>query len=249
MHSRYPRMERDAMRTAGWPDLTAAMRLLVLVIAGFAFILAAGPATAAGLFDKSSIELGNLNEGRTYHFPVELRNISGRTLSVERVIPSCGCTEVSYPKGTVSPGGVFKLEVTIDTTGKIGRVVKGLDIYTPGADEPFELVLTAKVSHPEGSPVDAGVIFRGTCAACHVGEGVEKKTGAELYNAVCYMCHKEADTFAPMDESLLLKRISQGKPGTSMPGFLRAHGGPLDARQVDSLAEYILKERSSSKPE
>jgi mono/diheme cytochrome c family protein len=220
------------------------IRFVALMLISMSFILVAGPAPAEELFDKSSADMGSLTEGRTYRFPLELQNMSGQTLSVERVITSCGCTEVSYQAEPVPAGGVLRLEVTTDTTAKIGRIVKVLDIYTSVADEPFEFVLTAEVTHPEGAPLDAGVIFRGSCAACHVGEGIEKRSGAELYNAVCYMCHKEADTFASLEETLLVQRISEGKPGTSMPGFLRAHGGPLEARQVESLVGYVQKENS-----
>jgi len=191
------------------------------------------------LFDRQRVDAGTFEEGRTYTFPVGLTNISGDVLSILKVISSCGCTEVGFSPEPVPPGSVLTLQVTTDTTGKKGSVVKVLEIYTSASDEPFELVLNSEVTHPEGVPLDAGVIFRGSCAGCHVGKDVASKQGRELYDAICYMCHKEPDTFAPAGHERLAAAIANGVPGTSMPGYSGSAGGPLEARQVESLAEYI----------
>jgi mono/diheme cytochrome c family protein len=35
--------------------------------------------------------------------------------------------------------------------------------------------------------------------------------------------------------------ITNGKPGTLMPAFTSAQGGPLDDAQVDSLVDYLTQ--------
>ena len=37
------------------------------------------------------------------------------------------------------------------------------------------------------------------------------------------------------------KWIMEGKPGTMMPAFAQAHGGPLTQEQVDSLTVYCYQ--------
>ena len=41
--------------------------------------------------------------------------------------------------------------------------------------------------------------------------------------------------------------IVNGKPGTLMPAFAQAHGGPLSDAQVASLVEYLVKDFPGSK--
>lgn len=102
---------------------------------------------------------------------------------------------------------------------------------------------------------DRQAIFKGDCASCHVEKGVGK-FGKELYVADCAICHepelqhnghraamvpdlKVAKT--PRDLAFWQKWISEGKVGTLMPAFAKAHGGPLTQEQIDSLAVYCYE--------
>jgi cytochrome c2 len=225
----------------GKPERHTAYLLAALTIgAACLFILfLAGLLHAEAIFDHGSHDLGELEEGRSYTFDIELTNISGIEVRITDVSVSCGCTEATAHSDAVPAGGTVPLTVTIDTSGKKGSVVKVIEVGTDRFDEPHELVLRARVTHPEGVPPDASVIFRGSCATCHVGENIKQRHGSELYNAVCYMCHKGADGFRAVTGSQLADSISNGVPGTSMPGFLHSQGGPLSSEQVDSLARLI----------
>ena len=46
---------------------------------------------------------------------------------------------------------------------------------------------------------------------------------------------------SPRDLAFWQKRIAEGKPGTLMPAFAAAHGGPLTQEQADSLAVYLYQ--------
>jgi mono/diheme cytochrome c family protein len=97
---------------------------------------------------------------------------------------------------------------------------------------------------------DRQAVFKGECAKCHVDKGVAKM-GAELYAADCGICH-DAEHRAAMVPDLKVPRsardlafwqkwIMEGKPGTLMPAFAQAHGGPLTQEQVDSLTVYLYQ--------
>ena len=97
---------------------------------------------------------------------------------------------------------------------------------------------------------DRQAIFKGDCASCHVQKGVGK-FGQELYAASCGICH-DAEHRAAMVPDLKVPRserdlafwqkwIMEGKPGTLMPAFAQAHGGPLTQEQVDSLTVYLFQ--------
>jgi mono/diheme cytochrome c family protein len=97
---------------------------------------------------------------------------------------------------------------------------------------------------------DRQAIFKGDCVKCHVDKGVGKM-GAELYAADCGICHDAEHRAAmvpdlkvprsPRDLAFWQKWIMEGKPGTMMPAFAQAHGGPLTQEQIDSLTLYLYQ--------
>jgi len=100
---------------------------------------------------------------------------------------------------------------------------------------------------------DRQAVFKGDCARCHAQPG-GGKAGAELYEAVCGICH-DADFRAAMVPDLsrspatrqpgpLRELIVKGRPGTLMPGFGARSGGPLTEGQIDSLVQHLLKRQT-----
>lgn len=104
---------------------------------------------------------------------------------------------------------------------------------------------------------DRQTIFKGDCRSCHVDKGIGK-LGKELYDADCGICH-DAVHRAAMVPDLKVPRserdlkfwetwIADGKPGTLMPAFGAAHGGPLTKEQIDSLAQYLYQNYPRTMP-
>ena len=87
-------------------------------------------------------------------------------------------------------------------------------------------------------------IFSTGCGTCHA-ERAKGKSGAELYDAVCAVCHRNGGISQALDAAFaakampvdLRKKISAGIK--RMPGFAAAHGGPLTAQQIDSLLAHF----------
>ena len=74
----------------------------------------------------------------------ELINEGGGNVSIKRVETSCGCTQVSYPKGTITAQKPFVVSATYDAR-QMGRFEKYIDIYTSGASLPFTLTIKGVV--------------------------------------------------------------------------------------------------------
>jgi mono/diheme cytochrome c family protein len=96
--------------------------------------------------------------------------------------------------------------------------------------------------------VDRQAVFKNDCATCHARPG-NGKYGKALYDAVCGVCH-EAEHRAtmvpdlhaiktPTNNSFWQTWIAHGKPGSLMPAFSTADGGPLNDTQIASLAAYL----------
>jgi mono/diheme cytochrome c family protein len=92
----------------------------------------------------------------------------------------------------------------------------------------------AQASGP-GDPAAGAAIFLQHCTPCHgtQGEGADTAVGkgpALRNNAFIASANLQA----------VIDTISNGRPGTLMPAWLIAQGGPLNGAQVQSAATYLL---------
>ena len=213
--------------------------ILLYILTASIFLTASTAHAEEHIFVPTEYDAGVLEEGTSVNMDIILRNITRRHLRIVSVETSCGCTEAAVMRGEIEPGGYGSVRLTMDTTGKIGRFAMSIEVLTDASDEPFILTVRGEVRHSGDGPVDAGVIFRGKCRRCHLGGNIESKRGEILYNAACYVCHKEASSLKGSSVETLLRAISGGVKGTSMPGFSKSEGGPLTEEQIDSLVEFL----------
>ena len=97
-----------------------------------------------------------------------------------------------------------------------------------------------------------GSYFEGKCANCHVEQGIGKY-GKALYDVDCAMCHGDDGKsvehltkplngqkyLSSIIDRELYKRIANGTENVMMLGFAKKNGGPLDAKQLNSLVKYL----------
>ena len=74
----------------------------------------------------------------------ELLNEGVGNVTIRNVETSCGCTQVSYPKGVISENKPFVISATYDAR-QMGRFEKYIDVYTSGASLPFTLTIKGVV--------------------------------------------------------------------------------------------------------
>lgn len=191
------------------------------------------------IFDKNEYDLGTLEEGRSLSFDIPLKNTTAAPLKIISLVPSCGCTKASIIKKRIDSGKTGIIKVTIDTTGKIGKVLKTIEVLTDASPNPFILKLSGIIKHSGDGAVNASAIFRGGCKSCHVGKNIKSKQGELLFNSVCFMCHKNYSTYKHLSKELLEKSISNGVTNTSMPGFAKINRGPLSSKQISSLIYFL----------
>jgi len=88
--------------------------------------------------------------------------------------------------------------------------------------------LTA-VPDVEGDPNNGAVLYDKNCAVCHGPEG-KGRVGANLSN----------DWSAIRPDLSLKSTISNGIPGSVMPGWSQAKGGPLAENEINDLVAFLL---------
>lgn len=191
-------------------------------------------------------------------FEFDVTNKSARLVTISEVHTSCGCTVAQLPstpwKIAAGSGGTMK--VTVDFSGKEGRVTKTVEITSSEGLQ--TLLVNVNIPPPDEKQRERNrrialanrqEVFRNECATCHAA-AIGKKTAGELFQAACTVCHISAHR-ASMVPDLLTARehrdaafwrkwITEGKEGSLMPAFAQSHGGPLTEAQIESLVAFAL---------
>jgi len=217
-------------------------------------------------WDGESKETNVIANAAVAGFVFNFTNVSSSPIIILNVRPSCGCTTAKLPPlpWTLAPGTNGQMIATVNLAGKSGTLYKSLTVYTDKGFKTLQLKITIlpfvmpKMSEADRAQnvkiaiADRQAVFKGDCATCHVQPG-EGKYGLALYEADCAICH-EGEHRATMVPNLhALKTptnvefwrtwIAHGKPGSLMPAFSTADGGPLSDIQITSLASVLADGR------
>ncbi len=201
----------------------------------------------------------------TADFVFGVTNVSDSEVIINSVRTSCGCTVAKLPSQPwiLAPHTNGEIKVSVNLAGKFGTIYKTITVISTNAPK----TLTVKVNLPQAqSPIapamvrsknqqlagaDRQAVFKNAdCAKCHAAP-TAAKMGAELYASACGICHEAAlrATMVPNLHALNHPTfyaywkhwIESGKPGTLMPAFANAQGGPLSGEQIESLAGFLAK--------
>lgn len=205
------------------------------------------------------------------HFTFNFTNVSSEKIVIISVHPSCGCTTAQLPTlpWIVEAGTNGQIGVTVNLAGKTGTVFKTVNIVTDKGNlnlsvrttilpPVVRLMTDADRAHAlAAAKVDRQAVFKGDCVTCHVNPGVGKY-GKALYDVSCGICHDGEhrasmvpDLHAiktPTNEDFWRTWIMHGKPGSLMPAFSTAEGGPLNDVQIASLAAFLNADIPSKVP-
>ncbi len=217
-------------------------------------------------FDAEAKTVDVTNGTEQAHFTFSVTNISSDVVIINYILGSCHCTVAQLPSQPwkLAPKEVGEFSATMDLAGSppgsskfktltvnADKGVKVLDVTTrilPDMSSPADRTNNVKMA-----TADRQAVFKGDCMQCHAETAKDSaghdKMGQELYTAVCGICHESPRraTFVPdlhhladaTSAAFWRTWITGGKPGTLMPAFAKADGGPLSNEQIDSLVNYL----------
>ena len=84
------------------------------------------------------IDCGNVVYEQPVTAKFQLVNKGSLPLTIKNVKTSCGCTQVDYPKGPISPGETFMVNATYDAR-QLGHFSKDIALYSDVSQQPFFL--------------------------------------------------------------------------------------------------------------
>lgn len=204
-------------------------------------------------------------------FAFRVNNISKESITVTSVRTSCGCTTAKLPEmpWTLAPGAKGTVDAVMNLTGKRGIIQKNVMVIT---DRGFKtLSVRTNIEEPPASAMGENdrlrnlqiaaanrqAVLHGECASCHATPALSK-TGAELYQAACTICHEGERRASSVPDLMHLQKptnaeywrtwITTSAEGKLMPAFSTEHGGILSAAQIDSLVRYLVDAIPSGKP-
>lgn len=90
-------------------------------------------------FKEKSIDFGDLSQGDKVSHTFQLTNTGTTPLIISNVAATCGCTVPSWPKEPIAPGKTAEIQVSFNSTGKMGKQNSVVRIYS-NATEPIEKV-------------------------------------------------------------------------------------------------------------
>lgn len=192
-------------------------------------------------------------------FTFTVTNAGTDELVIRTVRTSCGCSVARLPAHPwrLAPGASGQFEIAVDLRGKQGELFKDailqsnrgyrqiqFHIAIPPVD-PRDAMRQRNVLIAQG---DRQAVFKGDCATCHA-EPARGLMGRDLFIKACVICHADEGratmvpdlrALSPQPTAELWRQaITIGKPGTLMPAFALAEGGPLTRPQIDSLVDYL----------
>jgi hypothetical protein len=151
---------------------------------------------------------------------------------------------------SIAPGKSATLTIRVEPEVAQGLVEKTVTIASNDPSRPLQVVrLRAEVEpdfHATSSLDKRQSIFSAQCRSCHA-DGLEGKSGMNLYKAACASCHgslEERENVRALDVKKLGADLEQVRRSValghdSIPGFSQASGGPLAAAQVNSLVDLF----------
>ena len=213
-------------------------------------------------WDNTMKETNAPADASNANFVFSFTNVSPGNVVILNVHTSCGCTTAQLPPlpWTLPAGTNGQIGVNVNFAGKSGTLLKTVTVTADKGTQTLMVKINILPPKPrtlsaadrergiEVSKADRQAVFRGDCATCHVKPG-QGKYGMLLYDADCAICHEGEHRASMVPDLQALKVptnvefwqtwISHGKPGSLMPAFSTAEGGPLTDMQIASLASYL----------
>jgi mono/diheme cytochrome c family protein len=225
-------------------------------------------------WDAESKSVDTLVGDAQSHLVFNFTNVSPAQVVIVDASAGCHCTSLQVPPlpWTIAPGSNGQIGVTINLRGLATQPstwFKNFTVMTDQGKKTLNVCLNVRaLVLPPLSEADRArdlqiartnrqAVLQGDCVICHVKPG-EGRYGQTLYGADCGICHEGEHRAVQVPDLHGLKAatngefwrtwITRGKPGSLMPAFSTAEGGPLSDQQISTLVAWLTQALSPAPP-
>lgn len=96
-------------------------------------------------FTEESHDFGDIEQGESVEYTFEFTNTGDAPVVISNVMTTCGCTASSWPREPVLPGTSNKIEVSFNSTGKIGHQNKVITIISNATNNPEHVKIITNI--------------------------------------------------------------------------------------------------------
>lgn len=101
------------------------------------------------LIPEPEFDFGTVTQGSKVVHDFVVKNVGTADLTIQRVIPACGCTATSSTQSAIAPGQQGLVHVEFDTAGFSGEKLKTVRIYTSDLDTPSSVLTLKGIVEPD----------------------------------------------------------------------------------------------------
>lgn len=98
------------------------------------------------IFEKEWVDFETLPLGETKTHQFEFKNVGTDTLSIDQIIPSCGCTTIEYTQQKIAPGASGFITIEFTAKGLPGVQIRKIKVVPTGNQEEYTLFIRAEVT-------------------------------------------------------------------------------------------------------
>ncbi len=98
------------------------------------------------IFEKEWVDFETMSLGDTKTHQFEFKNVGTDTLSIEQILPSCGCTAIEYTQQKIAPGESGFISIEFSAKGIPGVQIRKIKVVPTGNQEEYTLFIRAEVT-------------------------------------------------------------------------------------------------------
>jgi len=96
-------------------------------------------------FQEVSRDFGDISQGEKIEHVFQFENTGNEALILSNVLTTCGCTATEWPRDPIAPGKPGKINVTFDSSGKMGKQNKVITVISNAVNSQERLKLITNV--------------------------------------------------------------------------------------------------------
>lgn len=96
-------------------------------------------------FEEVEHDFGQIFQGEKVSYIFKFKNIGSADLIIKNAAASCGCTVPKFPHDPVAPGDFGEIEVVFDSSGRHGKQLKTITVWTNCDEEQLKLKITSEI--------------------------------------------------------------------------------------------------------